>query len=245
MTGSTTVYEHEIGRESALEMLAYIFQSFPQGLLHQHYALFFIPVTLMIVNDDSPRCKKMAALAAQSLLSKVDEEHKDLMFSLVLTWFQSEKISHRRLAAHACGLFVEAEGIVFEKRIGTILPTLEAAIDPESFQDIHEEEEEKATDRLLFSLLTLTVKLVKNCNLIQLLKPRAVLTTIWDHIQAHLWHPHSWVWLTSAQLFGMLFASYQPEQLVAKWNTGKAPVMAKNSLKTPAAQFLLEELDRK
>ncbi|XP_048404834.1 small subunit processome component 20 homolog [Stegostoma tigrinum] len=238
-------YEHEIGRESALEMLAYIFQSFPQGLLHQHYALFFIPVTLMIVNDDSPKCKKMAALAAQSLLSKVDEEHKDLMFSLVLTWFQSEKISHRRLAAHACGLFVEAEGIVFEKRIGTILPTLEAAIDPESFQDIQEEEEEKATDRLLFSLLTLTVKLVKNCNLTQLLKPRAVLTSLWGHIQAHLWHPHSWVWLTSAQLFGMLFASYQPEQLVAKWNTGKAPTVAKNSLETPAAQFLLKELDRK
>ncbi|XP_043565729.1 small subunit processome component 20 homolog isoform X2 [Chiloscyllium plagiosum] len=238
-------YEHDIGRESALEMLAYIFQSFPQGLLHQYYALFFIPVTLMIVNDDSPSCKKMAALVAQSLLSKVDEKHKDLMFSLVLTWFQSEKISHRRLAAHTCGLFVETEGTTFEKRLGIVLPILEAAIDPGNFQDIHEEAEEKATDRLLFNLLTLTVKLVKNCNLVQLLKPHPILTTIWGHIQAHLWHPHSWVWLTSAQLFGMLFASYQPEELVAKWNSGKALITEQNSMETPAAQFLLEELDRK
>ncbi|XP_041072044.1 small subunit processome component 20 homolog isoform X2 [Carcharodon carcharias] len=234
-------YEHEIGRESALEMLAYIFPSFPQDLLHQHCALFFIPVTLMIVNDDSPRCKKMAALAARSLLGKVDEKHKDLMFSLVLTWFGSGKISHRRLAAHACGLFVEAEGIVFEKRIATVLPILETEINPERFQNISEEVEEKAADRLLFSLLTLVVKLAKDCTFIQLLKPDTVLTAIWGHIQAHLWYPHSWVWLTSAQLFGMLFASHQPEELVAKWNSGQSLTAAR----TPAARFLLQELDIK
>ncbi|XP_067906298.1 small subunit processome component 20 homolog isoform X2 [Heterodontus francisci] len=238
-------YEHEIGRASALEMLAYIFQSFPQDLLHQYCALFFVPVALMIVNDDSPTCKKMAALTARSLLSKVDESHKDLMFSLVLTWFESEKISHRRLAAHACGLFVETEGIAFEKRFATVLPILEAEINPERFQHIHEEMEEKATDRLLFSLLTLTVKLGKDCTFIQLLKPDTVLTAIWGHIQAHLWHPHSWVWLTSAQLFGMLFASHNPEQLVAKWNTGKLPIAAKSSPETPATRFMLEELDVK
>uniref|UniRef100_UPI00398E4C32 small subunit processome component 20 homolog n=1 Tax=Pristiophorus japonicus TaxID=55135 RepID=UPI00398E4C32 len=238
-------YEHEIGRESALEMLAYIFQSFPRDLLHQYYALFFVPVALMIVNDDSPKCKKMAALADQSLLSKVDERHKDLIFALILTWFESEKISHRRLAVHTCGLFVEAEGIAFERRIATILPILEAEINPERFQNIEEEAEEKATDRLLFSLLTLMMKLVKECNLIQLLKPGALLTTIWGHIQAHLCHPHSWVWLTAAQLFGMLFASHTPEDLVAKWNAGKLPVTAKGSSQTPATQFMLEELDVK
>ncbi|XP_078077201.1 small subunit processome component 20 homolog [Mustelus asterias] len=234
-------YEHEIGRESALEMLAYIFQTFPQDLLQQNCALFFIPVALMIVNDDSPRCKKMAALAAKSLLSKINEKHKDLMFSLVLTWFESGKISHHRLAAHACGLFVEAEGITFEKRIATVLSTLEKAINPERFQNIQEEAEEKATDRLLFSLLTLIVKLVRVCNLIQMLKPDTVLTAIWGHIQALLRHPHSWVWLTSAQLFGMLFASHQPEELVSKWKTSKA----KHSLETPAVRFLLRDLDVK
>lgn len=226
-------------------MLAYIFQSFPQDLLHQHCALFFIPVALMMVNDDSPRCKKMAALATRSLLSKVDSQRKDAMFALVLTWFESKKVSHRRLAAHTCGLFVEAEGVFFEKRFATILPILEAEIKPERFQNIEEEGEEKAADRLLFSLLTLIVKLVKECSFIQLLKPSRVLTNIWGHIQAHLWHPHSWVWLTAAQILGMLFASLQPEELVARWRTDKSLVPGKSVSQTPAAQFLWKELDVK
>ncbi|XP_078273235.1 small subunit processome component 20 homolog isoform X2 [Rhinoraja longicauda] len=238
-------YEHEIGRESTLEMLAYIFQSFPQDLLHKHCVLFFIPVALMMVNDDSPRCKKMAALATRSLLSKVDSQRKDAMFALVLTWFESKKVSHRRLAAHICGLFVEAEGVFFEKRFAAILPILEAEIKPERFENIEEEGEEKAADRLLFSLLTLTVKMVKECSFIQLLKPSSVLTNIWGHIQAHLWHPHSWVWLTAAQILGMLFASLQPEELLARWKTDKSLVPGKSVLQTPAAQFLWKELDVK
>ncbi|XP_059834550.1 small subunit processome component 20 homolog [Hypanus sabinus] len=238
-------YEHEMGRDSALEMLAYIFQSFPQDLLHQHCALFFIPITLMIVNDDSPKCKKMAALATQSLLSKVDNEHKDSMFSLVLTWFKSKKVSHRRLAAHTCGLFVETEGIFFEKRFAKILPILEAEINPERFENIQEEREEKATDHLLFSLLTLAVKMVKECSFVLLQKPKMLLTNIWGHFEAHLWHAHSWVWLTATQLFGMLFAALQPEDLIAMWKTGKSLVTGKNILQTPAAEFLWKELDVK
>ncbi|RXM36724.1 Small subunit processome component 20-like [Acipenser ruthenus] len=59
---------------------------YTQVLLHQNYGLFFVPLMLTMTNDDSPKCKKLAALAAKTLLCKVNKEHQDAMFALVNTW---------------------------------------------------------------------------------------------------------------------------------------------------------------
>ncbi|XP_044041482.1 small subunit processome component 20 homolog isoform X2 [Siniperca chuatsi] len=234
-------YEHDTGRESVLEMLAFIFQTFPQNLLLQHSSLFFAPLALVMVNDDSARCKKMAAMAIKALLAQLDLNHQNTLFSLVNTWLNAEKASLRRLGAQICGLFVEVDDEKFARRLDDLLPLLEREINPDNFEDIEEEQDEKGADRLLFSFLTLITKLSKHCGLLELSKPHDTLCRIWGHIEAHLRYPHCWVWLTASQLFGQLFAAHQAEQLVAVWRGEGGDA----SPQSAATAFITNRLDKK
>ncbi|XP_016370276.1 small subunit processome component 20 homolog [Sinocyclocheilus rhinocerous] len=148
-------YEYDTGRQSALELMAFIFQKFPQALLHEHCGLFFVPLSLAMLNDDSATCKKMVALAIKSLLNQLDLQHQNSMFNLVNTWLTGEKVVLRRLGAQVCGLFVEFEGEKFNRRLDVLIPLIEKEIHTSNFEDIEEEEDEKAADRLLFCYLTL------------------------------------------------------------------------------------------
>ncbi|KAL7370997.1 hypothetical protein ABVT39_016013 [Epinephelus coioides] len=234
-------YDHDTGRESVLEMLVYIIQTFPQNLLLKYSGLFFAPLTLVVVNDNSARCKKMAAMTIKALLTKLDVNHKNSLFSLVNTWLTAEKTSLRRLGAQICGLFVEVEEEKFACRVDDLLPLLEKEINPDNYEDIDEEQEERGADRLLYSFLTLITKLGKHCGLLELSKPRDTLGRIWGYIEAHLRYPHCWVWLTASQLFGQLFAAHQAEQLVAVWRREKGD----GSPLLPATAFITSSLDKK
>ncbi|CAL1568682.1 unnamed protein product [Knipowitschia caucasica] len=233
-------YEHDTGRESALEMMASIFQSFPEKMLKKYCTLFFAPLALVVVNDDSARCKKMAAVAIKALIAQLDLNSKNQLYTLVETWLDSNKSTLKRLGAQICGLFVEVEEEKFSRRLEKLFPRIEKETHPDNYEDIDEEQEERGADRLLFTYLTLVTKLCQHCGFLELRKHHETLIQIWSHAEAHLRHPHSWVWLTASQLFGQLFAEHQPDQLLSLWREGK------ETSNQPAAKvFITTALDKK
>lgn len=77
-----------------------MFLFFSQNLLLQHSGLFFAPLALVVVNDDSARCKKMAAMAIKALLAKLNLDHQNALYALVNTWLNAEKVCVYSLQLH-------------------------------------------------------------------------------------------------------------------------------------------------
>ncbi|XP_078664356.1 small subunit processome component 20 homolog isoform X2 [Branchiostoma floridae x Branchiostoma belcheri] len=212
-------YAVEAGRESALEMIATVFSSFPQTLLEEYAAFFFVPLASRLINDDSAKCRKLTALAVKSLLGKVGIPSRDSLFTITAQWLQDDgKILHQRLAAQLCSLFVEVEKLQFERRLPEVLPQMLEVIDPDRYEAMPAQEmtqQLRQEDHLLYSTLSCLVKVLQECAIVvRGVEHRRDLNTVWESVQKHLLHPHAWVRLASAQLFGCLFAAWQPEELV-------------------------------
>ncbi|KAL4233743.1 hypothetical protein ACF0H5_008423 [Mactra antiquata] len=209
-------YKLESGRESALEMMASFFTTFPQELITKHAGLFFVPLAASLANDDSAKCRKLIALALKTLLGNLDHNARTGLFAIALKWFVDEKIKLRSLAAQLCGIFVEVECTKFESRLSDILPLIEQQLEPGKYTHVDTEKGEHAHDLLIYNVMNTLLKIIKECSTAITSKTwQSEMTVIWEHVETYLNYAHNWVQLASCQLFGLLFSAYQPEQLVS------------------------------
>lgn len=75
--------------------------------------------------------------------------------------------------------------------------------------------DERHQDRLIYFLLNSTVKILTHVNVFDSPKQRELVSQLLDYCEAFLLHPHSWVRTASAQIFGLLFAQYQPKAIAS------------------------------
>eukprot|EP00970_Alexandrium_tamarense_P020538 scaffold15349_cov200-Alexandrium_tamarense.AAC.2 len=104
-------YEYEEGRLSAIDLLSSVVQKFPIPVLEGHSQLFFLPLVLQLVNDDSKKCKEAVTNCIYLLLKRLPTEVVQGFFDYVKRWSQSSGIDSlpmQRAAAQLFGIFVEA-----------------------------------------------------------------------------------------------------------------------------------------
>ncbi|EEB96308.1 hypothetical protein MPER_04578, partial [Moniliophthora perniciosa FA553] len=78
-------YVHESGRKSVLELLGAIVAKFQENLILEYSDLLFLSLVMVVANDDSAKCREMAAQLIKSLVEKFDKEKRDAAISPYLS----------------------------------------------------------------------------------------------------------------------------------------------------------------
>ncbi|XP_065909347.1 small subunit processome component 20 homolog isoform X2 [Dysidea avara] len=206
-------FEVQSGRESVLEMLSVIFAKFPKITLCKLATYFFIPLASRLINDDSPTCRSMVAEATKVLITNVNAEKKTQLFNIVIIWTQSTQVLQRRLGVQLVGIFCEAEGSLFSKRVSLVIPLLSECLDVPDEQA--NDTQSTPGDHLTFCTLSTLYKLLET-ETIRGHDHADHMMEIWAKVQQLLSHAHTWVQLTACKLFSWLFNTYKTADVTSE-----------------------------
>lgn len=102
-------YVHESGRISALELVNAILSKFGTDLLDQYADLFHIALVMALANDESAKCRSMAAENCKILYSRVSDEVRGRFLETIVAWGGQEGNAQlQKVSAQASGLMVES-----------------------------------------------------------------------------------------------------------------------------------------
>ncbi|XP_065645061.1 small subunit processome component 20 homolog isoform X3 [Hydra vulgaris] len=252
---SNLTYAEEMGRKSVLEMLASIFNNFPKPMLLEYNGFFFIPLVMMLANDESVTCRKMASAAIKLLLKKIESKNRDKLFKIALKWGGQEKKMLQQIFFQCIGMFVEVEKETFERRIESILPKIDDVLksavknnedssDNDDEDNVNELSEDLIGDQLIYNTLTCLGKLFSVPNIfLGNTKYSASLVHIWDSVYELLLHKHAWIRLAASQMFTIYFSLYSPEQLILLKNEEYLSVELNKKIKILCSAFCTQLKD--
>ena len=213
-------YDDFNGRLSVLTFLHRLFSDLSKQRLNDYAAYFFLPLSCHYYNETKSECKKSFQANLHLLLEKIDEPNRnDLLKNIVFSWI-NDKIEHRCLAMQLFLLFIEIERDRFDQYLVEVLSFVEKEFDEiKTVDDANEatdDEQQKFNDQYVYHLINVLVYVIKHCpNSLQMPSLRSQWLRLLKLVDERcLLHPHIWIRLLSAQLFGLLFDINQPQDIV-------------------------------
>ena len=203
-------YVYESGRTSIMELLNAVISKFQVNLVREYADLLFVALVMVVANDDSTKCREMAARLIKNLFTRLDEDHRNIVLSHLHSWAsQNAQPQLTWVSAQVSGLIIDEAQSDALPYITVILNDLKASLQySASVSTIDEDEEDSHMDvdlewQLPYHALTVLTKILR------------VFPTFanehdkieWHLVVAHLLFPHAWVRTAACRLLGFLFSA--------------------------------------
>ena len=193
-------YKFPEGRQSVMEAINMLFNKVGEDLVQDVVGSFFVPLVLVIVNDESSQCRELAGALLRSCFSRADGPRTQSFFNLLQAWLdQSDEVLLVRAAVQVYGMFLDVEDSDAEKQISGLQTRL-GQILKSNLKDPAAADWEV----LYYSLQTLT----KIGTLFPAIAFASTASKVWQSVLQCLTFPHAWVKLSSAKLLGIYFADF-------------------------------------
>ncbi|CDZ96659.1 DRIM (Down-regulated in metastasis)-like proteins [Phaffia rhodozyma] len=209
-------YVYESGRLSVMELLGAVFDKFDEKHIQDYSDSFFMGLALVIANDESVKCREMAAELLKGLLPRLTSEQLADTVSKIHIWANTPSQAQLpRLAAQIYGLFLDSIGIETRPYVSSLLIDVQeilasSATTLEAYEIAQEDPSPFAMEiaddldwQLPYQSLSTLAKVLK-------IFPDEIATVEWHAVTGHILFPHAWVRLASARLVGTLFGSSAP-----------------------------------
>ncbi|EEP76223.1 conserved hypothetical protein [Uncinocarpus reesii 1704] len=191
-------YRHKEGRQSVLEAVHLLLTKTNGELAQDIVGTFFVPIVMVMANDESPECREMAGILLNNIYSRAESDQLRSILSSIRTWLErTENISLVITGLQAMRIFFESDAADKENEaqfVITLLPRL---------MKISLDDQSSAEWETLYYSLQLFIKLSK---LFPSLTLSPTCASIWSRIRQSLFFHHIWIKSCAANLIGTLFA---------------------------------------
>lgn len=201
-------YVHESGRKSVMELLNALVSKFEVTLVQEYSDLIFVALVMVLVNDDSAKCKEMTASLIKALFVRLDAGQRATMVSHLHSWCaQSSQARLATVASQVYGLLVDALREEAKPYVAASLRDLNDLLRQNVHDPADDDENGMTVDvdwQAAYHCLVTQGKIITNFPDI----PRQADGVDWSVTVDYLLYPHAWVRLAACRLLGQLFAAF-------------------------------------
>ncbi|KAI0657631.1 armadillo-type protein [Cubamyces menziesii] len=237
-------YVYESGRKSVMELLSAIIGKFETSLVEEYADLLFVGLVMVIANDESTKCREMAAELIKNLLSRLETAQRNLIMSHVHSWaVQQSQPQLTRVSAQLYGLIVDFLKADISPYVPSILEDMNGvlhrcALALESAATAEEDGDETDVEALASQWQTPYHTLLVFS---KVLRDRADIAAQedkvhWSSVITLLLFPHAWVRTAASRLLGTLYANVP----VAPPRTDDDSLFSQDMLKEVATKLSLQ-----